>query len=72
MATIGQILESGNMREMIRQRDDAMRMLAIVCVRAGGELSFTPGELTFDHQVERHTDPATGIVKVTAVRGDPR
>ena len=55
-------------RELLKQRQDAMRFLAILVERAGGEVRIAPSELADHRFLERDDIAYTGVVVLRARR----
>lgn len=55
-------------QQLIRQKDEVMRLLAILVERAGGEVRITPEELSHDRTIEREGIGFTGVLLLRARR----
>ena len=56
------------LRQMLRQREEVMRMLGVLIERAGGEVRITADELMHDRAMEREEIGFTGVILLRAKR----
>jgi hypothetical protein len=55
-------------RQLRRQHDEALRYLAILVERAGGEVLLLPADLMHDRQLSKQDEVTLGTVRLTAKR----